>query len=206
MAQIIVFGAGGRAGRAILAEARTRGHEVTAVVRDPARHRGLDAVAGDVTDAARIARVAAGHDVAVHAAGDLATPPREFFPSAVRALLTGLSAAGVPRLVAVGLGSNLPNADGVLLRDTPGYPNEYREFILGHAAGTDLLRDAAAEIAWTILAPAGDFDHTGAPVGGYRLAPGDPEARLTYPDFARAIVDEIERPALTGTFTGVTAP
>ncbi|HEX2312530.1 MAG TPA: NAD(P)H-binding protein, partial [Thermomonospora sp.] len=43
MGKIIVFGAGGRAGRAAVAEAVRRGHEVTAVVRDPARHPDLAA-------------------------------------------------------------------------------------------------------------------------------------------------------------------
>ncbi|MFD0633684.1 NmrA family NAD(P)-binding protein [Catenulispora yoronensis] len=38
---IVVFGAGGRAGTAILAEVARRGRPVTAVVRDPARHPGL---------------------------------------------------------------------------------------------------------------------------------------------------------------------
>ncbi|MEU8250038.1 NmrA family NAD(P)-binding protein [Nonomuraea sp. NPDC048916] len=36
--KITIFGAGGRAGRQVVAEARRRGHQVTAVVRDPARH------------------------------------------------------------------------------------------------------------------------------------------------------------------------
>ena len=65
--KIIVFGAGGRAGKAIVAESVRRGHAVVCVVRDPARHPGLAAlgdevtvVAGDLTDAAAIAAVTAG--------------------------------------------------------------------------------------------------------------------------------------------------
>ncbi|MEV4215444.1 NAD(P)H-binding protein [Micromonospora sp. NPDC049662] len=62
---IVIFGAGGRAGRRAVAEARRRGHRVTAVVRDPAAHGDLGeahVVAGDVTDAASVARAAAGQD------------------------------------------------------------------------------------------------------------------------------------------------
>ena len=33
MSKIVIFGAGGRAGRQVVAEARRRGHEVTAVMR-----------------------------------------------------------------------------------------------------------------------------------------------------------------------------
>ncbi|MBB5911508.1 hypothetical protein BJY24_000375 [Nocardia transvalensis] len=204
MAHIIVFGAGGRAGRTIAAEAHSRGHSVTRVVRDPSRHPDLDATAGDVTDAARIAELAAGHDVAVHAAATLDTPAGEFFPAAARALLTGLASAGVPRLVAIGLATSLPVADGVLLRDTVDLPAEHRDFLLGHGAGTDALQSADTAIDWTIVAPAGDFDHTGDPVGRYRTALGDMSARITYPDFARAVVDEIDHPAHSRTFYAVT--
>ncbi|MEV4087318.1 NAD(P)-dependent oxidoreductase [Nonomuraea fuscirosea] len=41
MSRIVVFGAGGRAGVKVVAEAAGRGHEVTAVVRDPAAHPEL---------------------------------------------------------------------------------------------------------------------------------------------------------------------
>ncbi|MQY30727.1 NAD(P)-dependent oxidoreductase [Nocardia aurantia] len=201
MAKIIVFGAGGRAGRTIAAAAAARGHSVTGVVRDPGRYPDLGAVTGDVTDAAAVATLAAGHDVAVHAAVDLTDP--DFFAKAAGALTSGLPAAGVSRLIAVGLASNLATADGTLLRDTPDYPNEYRGFYLGHEAGTDRLRDAALD--WTVLAPAGDFDHTGEPVGGYRVANADATLRITYPDFARAVLDEIERPGHNRRYVGLTA-
>ncbi|MGW9040548.1 NAD(P)H-binding protein, partial [Streptomyces sp. NPDC055721] len=58
--RIVVFGAGGRVGRAAVAEAVARGHRVTAVVRDPAAYRdlegaGVELVRGDATDAASVA-------------------------------------------------------------------------------------------------------------------------------------------------------
>ncbi|MFI5834704.1 NAD(P)-dependent oxidoreductase [Micromonospora sp. NPDC051300] len=193
---IVVFGAGGRAGRAVVGEARRRGHRVTAVVRDPARHRDpLDAtvVAGDVTDAASVARAAAGHDAAVSAAVDLAAPPHDFFTAASRALAAGLATAGVRRLVVVGLAPVLPGPSGAPLMDEPGYPDEYRPFFLGHAAGLAELR--AGDLDWAYVAPAGDFDHAGTRTGRYRLAEhGDPASRISYPDFAIALLDEIEDP------------
>jgi uncharacterized protein len=59
MSRIVIFGAGGRAGRTAVAEALTRGHDVTAVVRDVSRYQGppdARVVAGDVLDAAAHAR------------------------------------------------------------------------------------------------------------------------------------------------------
>ncbi|KAA2261962.1 NAD(P)H-binding protein [Solihabitans fulvus] len=208
MGRIIVFGAGGRAGRAAVTEARRRGHEVTAVVRNPAGHQdlaedGVRLVAGDVTDAARIAEAAAGHDAAITAAVDLTARFEEFFTGAARALLDGLSKAGVGRLVAVGLASVLETSSGALLMDTPGYPQEYRAFYLGHAAGVRALGAAATEVDWVVLSPAGDFDHGGPRTGGYRLAPAAADSRISYADFAIALLDEVDSPKHHGGHLGV---
>ncbi|MBO2458743.1 NAD(P)-dependent oxidoreductase [Actinomadura violacea] len=193
---IVVFGAGGRAGRQAVAEARRRGHQVTAVVRDPARHgdlAGARVVAGDVTDEAGIGQAAAGHDAAISAAADLTVPPHEFFTASSRALAAGLAKAGVRRLVVVGLASVLPGASGAPLMDEPGYPNEYRSFYLGHAAGLEELR--ACDLDWAYVAPAGDFDHDGARSGRYEFADhGDPASQISYQDFAIALVDEVVTP------------
>ncbi|WP_018654432.1 NAD(P)-dependent oxidoreductase [Actinomadura flavalba] len=202
---IVIFGAGGRVGRAAVVEARRRGHAVTAVVREPARYPDGTAVAGDVTDADDIARVAAGQDVAVHAAADLSADPAAFFTTAARALAEGLSAAGVQRLVAVGLAPVLPGPSGALLMDEPGYPQEYRSFYLGHAAGLDELR--SSHLDWAYLAPAGDFDHDGPSGHAYRFTDhGDPTARITPADFALALIDEAETPRHRAATASVTTP
>ncbi|MGV9770691.1 NAD(P)-dependent oxidoreductase [Streptosporangium sp. NPDC003464] len=208
MSEIIVFGAGGRAGRTAVAEALRRGHRVTAVVRDPAGHGDLAAdgvrvVAGDVTDADGVARLAEGHGAAINAAADLGSQPDVFFPAASRALLDGLARAGVDRLVAVGLASGLKSESGALLMDTPGYPQEYRGFYLGHAAGTEVLRTATTTLDWVVLSPAGDFDHGGARTGRYRQAAGDAASRISYADFAIALLDEIDTPRHHRTHLGV---
>ncbi|MGN9766264.1 NAD(P)-dependent oxidoreductase [Micromonospora sp. SD12] len=200
MGRIIVFGAGGRAGRAAVREAQARGHQVTAVVRDPDRHRDLAATetvrvaAGDVTDAGRVGALAVGHDAAIHAAADLTAPPDVFFPTAARALTAGMAASGTRRLLVVGLASVLPTAGGELLMDTAGYPQEYRSFYLGHAAGVETLRHAGPALDWLVLSPAGDFDHGGTGIGRYRRATADAASRITYADFAIALLDETETP------------
>jgi putative NADH-flavin reductase len=200
MGAIVVFGAGGRAGRAVVEEARRRGHRVTAVVRDPARHpdmdtEGVTVVAGDVTDAASVTRLADGHDAAVGAVYDPTVPAGEFYPAAARALLD----AGTPRLVIVGLASVLPTAAGPLLMDTPGYPNAYRDLYLGHAAGVEALRTGEGD--WLVLSPSGDFDHAGGRTGRYRLAPADAADRISYADLAVAVLDEIDTPKHVGVTT-----
>ncbi|MDJ0381447.1 NAD(P)H-binding protein [Streptomyces sp. G-G2] len=159
-----------------------------------------------MTDPAAVARLAAGHDAAVVPVFDRASVPGEFFPAVARALAEGLPAAGVRRLVAVGLASVLPTATGALLMDSPGYPQEWREFYVAHGAGTEALRAAAPEaLDWLVLSPSGDFDHTGPGAGGYVLAPADAEARITPGDFARAVVEEAGAPSLRRAHAGVTS-
>ncbi|MEV4542804.1 NAD(P)-dependent oxidoreductase [Micromonospora echinaurantiaca] len=208
MSRIVVFGAGGRAGRAAVREAVDRGHEVTAVVRDPGRHPdlladGLRVAAGDVTDPEQVAALAAGQEAAIHAAADLTAPPGAFFPDAARALLAGLARARTPRLLVVGLASVLPTASGTPLMDTPGYPQEYRAFYLGHDAGVEVLRQAGAVLDWLVLSPAGDFDHAAGRTGSYRSAPADAASRISYADLAVALLDEIDAPRHHGVHLGL---
>ncbi len=185
----MVIGARGRAGKAAVDEAVRRGHEVTAV----ARSGGDGLVAGDVTDVDRIAELAAGQDAVIAAVYDGGSDPTAFFPTAATALVDGLPKAGVERLVWVGLSSILPTADGTLLMDTAGYPNEYRPFFLAHQAALEVLQASALD--WVSVAPTGDFNHA-APTrtGSYRVAPASAGELISYADLAIALVDEVDRP------------
>ncbi|KAK1179695.1 NAD(P)H-binding protein [Streptomyces sp. NBS 14/10] len=198
MGRFVIFGAGGRAGRQAVAEARRRGHQVTAVVRDPSRYGGLAdggvrIAAGDVTDAADVAALAAGHDAAINAAA--ITDPGAFFTSAAHALIKGLRQAGVDRLVAIGIATLLPGPDGTRLLDMPGFPAEFRPFCLAHADGLEALRDEGAALDWVYISPVGDFDHEGERTGRYEIHEhGDLAARISYADFALVLLDEAETP------------
>jgi putative NADH-flavin reductase len=197
--KLIVFGANGRVGRAVAAEARARGYAVTEAGRADA----------DVTSPEDVARLAAGHDAAVVSVYDARVAPNEFFPAAARAVAAGLTEAGVGRLVSVGLASVLADASGVLLMDTPDYPQEWRGFYLGHQAGNDTLQATAPDrLDWVVLSPAGDFDHE--PVGdsgddgGYAApVPADAASRITHAGFARAVVDQAASPTLHAVHAGV---
>ncbi|MGW0580274.1 NAD(P)-dependent oxidoreductase [Streptomyces sp. NPDC002920] len=228
MTGIVVLGAGGRAGRAVTAEARRRDLTVTAVVRDPERYASLGApgvtvVRGDVTDSASVEEVAGGrvrHLAAVHAVSPFSGPEQgfdaldpEFFVKASDALLGGLAAAGVRRLVAVGLAANLIGADGRPVMDDPAaFPAEIRPFALAHTAGLDRLREAgdgAHPVDWVMLTPGGGLDPDGPRTGhhrfgGERVPDGAPG--LSYADLAVAVLDEIGRPTLHRTRVSVYTP
>ncbi|WP_328644680.1 NAD(P)H-binding protein [Amycolatopsis sp. NBC_00348] len=191
MSRIIVFGAGGRAGQRVVAEATARGHQVTAAVRDPSRHEG---VAADVTDADSVAEVVAGHDAVISVAYATGTASGEFFPAAARALVDGLKRAGVSRLVVAGIGTTLETAPGVAVHDAPDFPAEHRAFSLGHAAELAVLRESGLD--WLVVAPPPVVLGEGDGTGSYRTAVTTliPAETFAYADFALALVDEATTP------------
>ncbi|MFF5971089.1 NAD(P)-dependent oxidoreductase [Streptomyces sp. NPDC012769] len=202
--KIIVFGAGGRVGRAAVAEAAARGHRVTAVVRDPAKYADLEdgvavtVVRGDVTDAESVALLASGHDAAVNASVRLDVPSAEYFTAAARALVTGLRRAGVGRLLTLGIATTLETEPGVRLMDAPEFPAEWRAFAQGHVAEFELLTaEAGPELDWLMVVPPLDLAQDAPPTGRYRTAIGtvlDGPGRIAHTDLALALLDEIERP------------
>jgi uncharacterized protein len=211
MGGIVIFGAGGRAGRAITAEARDRGHQVTAVVRDPGRHTdiagdGVRVVQGDVRDLRATSTIPRGHTAAVSAVTPASGPDalaglgrvdELFFVDCVDALLGGLPKTGVRRLVLIGLFANLVGADGRPVLDDPAaFPSHLRPFALSHTAALDRLRAADTEIDWLMLTPPAALDPQGPRLGRYRTG-GDtaPTTGLSYADLAVAVLDEIETPA-----------
>jgi putative NADH-flavin reductase len=194
MSSIAIFGAGGRAGRAIAAEALSRGHTVIPVVREPARHPGLaGAVRGDVTDPASVAAIVSGHDAAVNAVSPASGPEElaalELDPAYFVKAAAALTGSGVPRIVAIGLFSNLTGAGGL--------PPEFQAFARAHTAGLERLR--ASDADWVMLTPPAELSLDRPRLGDYRLG-GDDAVRghLSYADLAVAVVDQIEKPTLHG--------
>lgn len=201
--KVLVIGAAGRAGRAAVAEAVARGHEVTALVRDAAAYDapvGVPVRTGDAGDPAVVAAAAQGQDAVIASVFDATRDPAVVLPAVASGLVAGVGGA---RLVWVGLASVLPDAAGTMLMDSPGYPQEYRSFYLAHLAALDVLR--GSDLDWVAISPSGDIDHGGTPGGGYRVGPGAADARVTYADLAVALVDEAVSPTRRATHVGVAA-
>ncbi|MFE0173649.1 NAD(P)-dependent oxidoreductase [Streptomyces sp. NPDC059002] len=210
---IIIFGAGGRVGRAAVAEAVSRGHRVTAVVRDPVKHRDLGGervtvVRGDVTDPHAVAALAVGHDAALNASVRLDIGSEEFFAAAASALITGLGEAGVRRLLTLGIATTLETSPGIRIMDGPEFPEAWRAFAQGHVAEYELLSQAGPELDWLMVVPPLDLNADAEPTGGYRTAIGtvlDGPGRISHADLAIAVLDEIETPRHSRVQLAVTA-
>jgi putative NADH-flavin reductase len=193
--QIAVIGATGMIGSRIVAEAVSRGHEVTAVSRSgaPESHQNVTPLAADVTDPAVAVDLAARHDVIVSAIG----PSREHGgdPAAFTSTLVDLARnVKTTRLAVVGGAGSLQAAPGIRLIDTPDFPEAHKAEALAGAEALDALRalDDAGE--WTYLSSA-PVIAPGQRTGTYTLGEDSPAGtQISAEDFAVALLDEIERP------------
>jgi putative NADH-flavin reductase len=194
--KLIVFGANGRQGSRLVAEALERGHEATAAVHDANRAENVDprarTVAADASDPASVATAAAGHDAAINATGGGG------HSAVARALLSGLSQAGVRRLIVVGGAGSLEVAPGVRLVDTPEFHDEWKPEALGHAEALAVYRSADTDVDWTYVSPAAMLapgERTGRyRTGGEQLLVGeDGTSAISMEDFAMALLDELEQ-------------
>jgi putative NADH-flavin reductase len=93
------------------------------------------------------------------------------------------------------MAGNLETAPGVRIMDAPGFPPEHRPFALGHTVALHVLRAAETPVDWLMLTPPMTFAADGERTGAYRTG-GDAVLgeRMSYADFAIALLDEIEAP------------
>lgn len=200
--KVLVIGASGAIGRAVTAEMLARGHTVTAATRSGAPVEGLvvQAVTGDASDPASVARLAAGRDAVASATGpraELGEDPDASLLGVARGLAEGLRRAGVRRLVVVGGAGSLEVAPGQRLVDAPGFPPAAKPTALAHARALDEVYRGIGDLDWTYVSPAG-VTGPGERTGEFRIG-GDQllidasgESRISIPDFAIAVADELE--------------
>lgn len=103
MTVIALFGATGKSGRRVLERALAAGHEVRALVRDPAKpgvaNEALVVVAGDVLDPAAVERTVAGADVVLSLFGQVKGSPPTLQTDGTKAIVAAMQQHGVRRLV-----------------------------------------------------------------------------------------------------------
>ena len=189
--KVAVLGASGRAGSEITSELAARGHEVRAIARRPETipvAQGVTAVAGDASDPAALAERIRGVEAVVSALQ---------FDIPAQTLLSALRRAGVPRLLVTGGAGSLEVAPGVRLIDSPDFPPDWKPAAMGGVAFLEALR-SEKDVDWTFFSPPA-LIFEGPRLGTYRLG-GDQlvvdaagESRISFSDFAIAMVDELEQ-------------
>ena len=207
MANVVLIGATGFVGSAILNELLTRGHKVTAVVRNAAKlpkNDNLTAVEEDVANVDAIAAIAKGKDAVISAYNPGWTNPEigrlttENYPKIVEAV----KKSGVARLLIVGGAGTLFVKPGLRVVDSGAIPAEILEAV--RTLGNFYLNYLTKEhnLDWVFFSPAGAFDEKGERTGQFRLGKDDlivdaatGTSHISVQDYAIAMVDELEKPA-----------
>ncbi|WP_418135621.1 NAD(P)-dependent oxidoreductase [Agrobacterium sp. El2ro-1b] len=192
MAKIALIGASGNAGSRILKELSDRGHQVTAIARNPEKIAALPNVVakkGDVFDPAALSELLKGHDAVISSVHFTASDPAT--------LIEAVRASGVQRYLVVGGAGSLEIAPGQRVVDLPDFPAAYKAEATKGAEFLDKLKQEK-QLDWTFLSPSAEFvpgERTGKfRIGKDNLLSNDQGSRISFEDYAIALVDEIEKP------------
>ncbi len=217
-----IIGANGNIGRRIVAEALARGHHVTAFTRSktaiPMDGDKVIWKTMNVLDAASIAAATGGLDVLISSYGpgnafenlqdtleqSISNP--QTYPLAARALLKALEQYPSMRLIVVGGAGSLEIASGLQAVDAPdmearlervGIPAAYKVAVLAHRDALNEYRQSNRN--WTYLSPPAEI-RPGERTGRFRLGENqmlfdaEGRSRISYEDFAVALMDEVVLP------------
>jgi hypothetical protein len=208
--RIAVFGATGMAGSAIVSEALNRGHHVVAASRRPttanANEERLSARTVDVADPHAVDAVLADVDAAVLTIR-LAPGEEDRLAPLTRGVLDAAAQRGT-RLLIVGGSAPLrsPNRPDRLLIDDPDHVPEAWKAIAQASLDQFHTCKEHAYTGWVYLSPPAVFE-PGVRSGNYQrgtttlLTDADGVSRITPPDFATAVLDELEQPSDDQHFT-----
>lgn len=199
--QVAVIGASGRTGAELCRTLLARGHEVVAVVRDPARLT-VPTQRVEVADGRSAGELTAALD-GVYAVGWCVGPGRETGPgvmtASIRATVTAMKAAGVPRLVAVTASGPFTAGDDLLMRYLikPLVRRVLGPVWLDMVAAEREIRDSGLD--WTIVRPPRLLD---GPARGRYRSRQELNVRWGFSirraDLAQAMVDALVDPARSG--------
>lgn len=195
---VVVLGASGTIGKAIVQEALKRKHEVTAAVRNPEsisiEHERLHITTVNILDAASVADVVRGHEEVISAYGPKPGDENDLI-NAAKALVEGMQIAGLNRLLVVGGAGSLKTESGVLLMDTPDFPVGIRPLADAHARAYEIYKNT--ELDYTYISPPAVVQ-SGRRTGQFRIGldrlvfDDNGDSIISVEDFAVAVIDELE--------------
>jgi putative NADH-flavin reductase len=201
VARIVVLGGTGYAGRHIVAEAVSRGHEVIAISRSTPSDAvdGASYVQGSALEPASLASAFDGADAVVSSLsprGDMTDNVLEALKGVIRVLAGTSTRLGVVG----GAGGSLVAPGGPRLFDQ-GFPEEYKHEAQVGIDSLALLEGADADLDWFFVHPAEVFGPwaEGERTGHYRdggdviVRDAEGKSYISGADFAVAVIDEIEQ-------------
>ncbi|NUR25785.1 MAG: NAD(P)H-binding protein, partial [Catenulispora sp.] len=156
--KLTVLGATGGIGTEVVRQALRAGHQVTAVVRDPARlpveDGALEKVVADVFDAEELALHVKGADAVVSALGPREGGPATVVRDGAAAVRWAMRETGVRRIVLVSAaGQKIAPGDDPLMRfvGKPIVQRVFRDGFADLAAMEEIIRQSGLD--WTLVRP-----------------------------------------------------
>lgn len=205
MKSVVLIGASGFVGTAILNELLSRGHKVTAVVRNPKKinvtNSNLEIVKTDVSDTNVMVEICKGKDAIISAYNPGWANP-DIYEETLRnypLILDAAKRSGAKRLLCVGEAGTLFCAPGLRVVDSGAIPDAIMGGVksLGEFYLNTLMNEKA--IDWIFFSPAGTLE-PGKRTGKFRLGKDDlivdenGISHISVEDYAVAMVDELENP------------
>ena len=204
MKNVILIGASGFVGTAILNELLNRGHKVTAIVRDPAKvtasNPNLKVIQADVTDTDVLIEASKGKDAVISAYNPGWKNPNIYEETLKNypLIVDSVKKAGVERLLIVGGAGTLFYAPGKMVMDAVDVPAKLLPGIksLGEFYLNTLRKEN--DIDWIFLSPAANMT-PGERTGKFRIGKDDlmvdvnGDSNISVEDYAVAMVDELEQ-------------
>jgi putative NADH-flavin reductase len=203
---VVVISATGNAGQTVVNELINRGHEVTAVVRNPEKlSKGIKYVIDELNSIETISIAISGADVVVSAFGPSSSDPRYFSDESytdqlvhlTQKLIAAVESQGIRRLIVLGGAGSLWFSPGVTVLDSGYWPKEYVPIAKSHVRAFAALKNS--NVNWTYLSPPFLIEN-GVRTGKFRTGLDDllvdvqGKSWISYEDFAVALVDELEEP------------
>lgn len=205
MENVVLIGASGFVGSAILNELLTKGHKVTAIVRNPQKinveNPNLAVIKADVSDTNTLINACKGKDAVISAYNPGWTNPH-IYEETLRnypLILDAVKQSGVKRLLCVGGAGTLFCAPGLRVVDSGVIPEAIMGGVksLGEFYLNTLMNEK--DIDWIFFSPAGTLE-PGQRTGKFRLGKDDlivdenGNSHISVEDYAVAMIDELENP------------
>jgi putative NADH-flavin reductase len=200
---LFLLGATGRTGQLVLDQAPSRGHAVTAIIRQPEAfhaHGRSHIVVGDPLRADVMAQVLANQDAVVSCLGQRSRRDANLLRDAAVAVLAAMARAGVRRYLVVSLGLLFPSWNPILAL--------LRLILARHIADSAAMERlvCASNVDWTIVRP--PRLKVGGDPRGYRVQTGARPAgawAMQRADLAAFLLDEVEREEHKKEIVGITS-
>lgn len=207
MKNVVLIGASGFVGNAILNELLERGHRVTAVVRNTSKittkSENLEVKEIDVENAPAIIEAMKGKDAVISAYNPGWSNPN-MYEDTLRVypkILEEVKESGVKRLLIVGGAGSLFVKPGLRLVDTGTLPEAWLPGVKSMAKFFLETLVNEKELDWVFFSPAANLGNltTGVRTGKFRLGKDDlivdekGESFISVEDYAMAMVDELEQ-------------